>query len=395
MLKRLLINETVNKMTPGFAKKIIRNIIPYHTFIETIWEKENKYIGTEFEWKYDFGSNVKIGIIYDLAQYHRHYIAACIDLKKSYEVFEIHDTKWIGNFMKSQCQLFLVWPTIVNTLWKKLFDDRLYFLTQKLGKIIFPCYESLWLYENKSRVRDFCLINGIKIPQTEIFYRKNEALEYIERSKIPVVLKLDQAAASLGVWIVKSRSQARQMVRAIFHKGLVVRRGDPRDRRWGQVIFQEYLPNVEEWRITRVGDNFFCRFKHKKGDFHSGSGVLSWGKPDQELLDYVKIITDTHNLKSVAVDLFVQPETKEVWVNEIQAMFGERKIDDPQHQGNMGRYQFVNGQWQFEHGYFYTNACANLRLEYALESLDKRHRVSLQSSTDACARPNPQNPCSL
>jgi len=366
MFNVLLKYQQLSYYIPQVFKNYLRKVLPFHIYLESAWKKENQFISTKYEWGYNFDSEYKVGIIFDLAHYHRHYIAACIEKQQSFQVLQLHDNDWIENFANSKCHFFLVWPTIVNTVWKKLFDDRLYFLNKKMGKIIFPYYESLWFYENKSRVRDFCLINQIRIPKTDIFYCEHEALNYLERIDFPVVLKLDQSAASLGVWIIKTKKHGRKLVKQLFRKGLIPHRGDPRDLRWGQVIFQEYLPNVDEWRITRVGDTFFCRIKHKQGDFHSGSGKLSWGKPDEELMNYVKQITDDHDLKSVAVDLFVNPDSKEFWVNEIQALFGEHRIDDSQGTENMGKYKLQDNKWHFIPGYYYNNACANLRLEYAL-----------------------------
>ena len=372
MIKSLLKNEFIYKNTPGFVKKLGRRMIPYSSYIETVWKKENQFIGTEYEWGYNFGTKEKIGIIYDLSHYHKFYIAACVERKISFEVLKIHDTNWIDIFKSSKCDAFLVWPTVVNTVWKKMFDDRLHFLVNTLGMRIFPELESLWIYENKSRVRDFCILHNIKIPTTEIFYREDEAISYLKNAKFPLVLKLDQAAASHGVWILKSFSESQQLIRKIFRKGLTVRRGDPRDRRWGQVIFQDFLPNVDEWRIVRVGDTYFCRFKHKKGDFHSGSGKVSWAKPTDEMLNYVQELTNRLNIKSAAVDLFINATTNEMWVNEIQAMFGEiKKSNTTRGEEKMGKYFFSNGEWKFEQGYFYDNACANLRLDFVLDSLNK------------------------
>ncbi|MCI0613017.1 hypothetical protein L0244_08505, partial [bacterium] len=62
-------------------------------------------------------------------------------------------------------------------------------------------------------------------------------------------------------------------------------------------------------------------------------------------------------------------------VNELHPFFGaispqnEKKINE-----NTGRYVYFNetAEWSFEKGYFYQNACANLRIEYLMKHLAKQ-----------------------
>jgi hypothetical protein len=54
---------------------------------------------------------------------------------------------------------------------------------------------------------------------------------------------------------------------------------DPRDRQWGSVLFQQYIPDAREWRMIRIGDSFFGYEKIKVGEFHSGSHKWSYSRP--------------------------------------------------------------------------------------------------------------------
>lgn len=363
-------NRALYNLTPGWLRSLGRQLLPFHSYINEVWAKENEYVNTKFEWGYNFGSEYSLGIFYDLSHYHRFYIKACIEEKITYRVIKLHSDNWIDLINESGCDAFLAYPTVVNTVWKKMFDDRLHFIVNDLHRIVFPDIESLWLYESKSRLRDFCRIQGIKQPKTYIFYDLQEAKIFAHTTSYPVVLKIDQAAASHGVWILRNRSEGIKMLNRIFKKGILVRRGDPRDRHWGKAIFQEYLHEVEEWRIVRVGDTYFSRLKHKIGDFHSGSGKVSWAKPPVELLSYVRNITDQHSFRSVAIDLFFSSGTNEFWVNEVQALFGEIKKTNLQSGGdNMGKFQFIDGSWVFTPGFYYDNACSNLRVRYVLDVL--------------------------
>lgn len=291
----------------------------------------------------------------------------------SYEVIRIDRSDWISAFDRSDCDVFMVWPTVYSTMWKQLFDERLRMLVEQMGRRIYPSLSELWLYESKKRVRDFLMWNDLPHPDTQVFYMKSEAVAFLDMARLPLVFKTDLGASSSGVEIVRTREHGRRLIDTCFGKGYVVGRADDRDRRWGYVIFQEYVDVVREWRIVRVGDYFFCRQKHKKGDFFSGSGTVSWAEPQGDVLDMVRSLTERFGFTSMAVDLFEL--SSGAWlICELQALFGGINKDNlDRGEKAMGRYMFdeQTRSWHFEHGYFYNNACSNLRIEYALKQLEE------------------------
>ena len=131
---------------------------------------------------------------------------------------------------------------------------------------------------------------------------------------------------------------------------------------------QEYLPDIREWRIIRIGDSFFGHEKGKAGEFHSGSGVVGWLAPPRAALDLVYRISEKGNFRSVAMDVF-EKKTGDLMVNELQAVFGAFDTAQMYIDGIPGRYRRIENDFIFEEGRFCRNACCNLRINDLLHQL--------------------------
>ena len=198
-------------------------------------------------------------------------------------------------------------------------------MTDDLGKIIYPSYKELWIWESKRRMRDWLVAHNIPHPNTFIFYDLEQALNFINHTQMPLVMKLNHGSSSKGVAILKRKGLAKRTIIKAFKKGLVVRRGDPRERQWGYVILQEYLPDVKEWRMVRIGESFFGHQKRKIGDFHSGSTGVIWDHPPEDLLNFLLYVTDAGSFTSMNLDIFETLDGRYL-VNELQTVFGASTI---------------------------------------------------------------------
>jgi len=118
-----------------------------------------------------------------------------------------------------------------------------------------------------------------------------------------------------------------------------------------------------------MGESFFAHKKLMLGNMTSGSLLKDYGNPPLELLDFVKNITDIHQLYSQAVDVF---ESRNGYlVNEMQCIFGQSDAYQMKVNNSVGRYIYKHNQWEFESGDFNTNECYDLRLKVAIELLTK------------------------
>lgn len=353
------------KNIPGWVRDIATTFVDMEKRRKQQWLANNPFLGTEYEKGYNFNSKHTVGILADIAHEHQNYIAACVELKVSYKVVDVHKNNWVEEIEKSGCDVFLVWPTIYTPIHKQFWDERLYILCNLLHKNIFPFYNELWVYESKRRTRDFLAINNLPHPKTDIFFEKEEALEFARTVSYPIVLKTDQGAGSKGVYIIRSQSEAEENIKTAFKQGISLKRTSKYERHKGYVVFQEYLADCQEWRLIRVGDDYFCRYKIKKGEFHSGSGSIVWAKPPEVLLNSIKEITDKHGFRSMNIDYFETTDGRYL-INELHALFGGRVLKDEELNG---KYNYVNGKWEFTKGDFFRNRCANLRVNYILNNL--------------------------
>jgi len=330
------------------------------------WKTQNPFVGTKYEYGHDFNSQFRIGILFDLAHQHHFNIQACIEEEVSYQVIDITQDNWLETIKAAQCDGIIGQPIAWNRVWKQLYEDRLYILEHILEYPVIPSFKETWFYESKRRSCDWLKAHQLPHPQTYVFYDKEEALQFLDHCEYPIMFKSDLGAGSKGVQVCREKGHAIRLMNQCFKAGYRTPNTDIRDKQWGYVIFQQYLEDANEWRLVRVGDSFFCRVKGKVGDYHSGSGKMSWGTPPPALLDDFKALTDQHQFKSMNIDYF-EDKNGNYYINELHTVFGEileKNID--QNDPLMGRYlwQPDTNEWTFEHGFFYRNACANMRLQH-------------------------------
>jgi len=353
-----------------------------------------------------------VGILRNRAQYHTQYITACKEMKLPFRVVDVFSDDWRRRVEESGCRVWMAWPDAVRSPQARLFKDRCRILEEVMGRVVYPGCRDMWMYEDKVRTRDWLMANGFPHPRTWVFTDRKEAEAFAETCGLPLVFKTSFGAAAAGVRIVRSRRVLRSLIRRAFRGGHVPGGHDPRDREWGRILLQEYLPVEREWRMVRVGESYFGHPKGRVGDFHSGSGKAEWDLPSEALLDLLHEVTERGGFRSMDVDIFETPDG-ELYINELQTVFGasvsidqmkkdgvagrmvrrseavdtgegrrdtgygipdkggrgeekgERRTSNVEHR-TMKTEVSEEGSWIFEAGDFARNACCNLRVADAL-----------------------------
>lgn len=355
---------------PAGLRALIRRSISLKEYDYERRRAENPFVNKDEE---QFANSpVKMGIIEDISHYHKHYIAACREMKISYQVFDLTSPDWVNKFSKSDSDVFLVWPSSSNTAIKAMFDFRLRILEEEMGKRLYPTTKECWLYEHKPRVLDWLNAHNISHPKSWVFYNEKRALEFAGNTKLPIVVKTATGASASGVQIVRTVQALRKVIRKCFTKGITPSGYCPYDRQWGFVYLQEYLSDVQEWRMVRIGNSFFGYRKEKGRDgLHSASNKWSWIDPGEDLLNLLKQVTDAGPYTSMDVDIF-HTQDGHLLVNELQTVFGcstpaiQMKVENV-----AGRYLWKSGQWEFQEGDFCRNHMCNLRIDYVCALLSK------------------------
>ncbi len=309
-------------------------------------------------------SKYTIGIVKENWHLHSSYIKACHELRISYYVIDFFSKDWLNELKSKKIDLLVVRPSVQYTPWKDMFDNRLSLLKSNYSIPIFPNKEALWIWENKLRTLEFLKVNDLPHPASYIFYDYDDLRKFSESCSYPVVYKASSGSGASGVKILNKRRELLSVSKKVFNKGIRSYRKHKLDKEHGYVILQEYLSNVKEWRLIRIGDYYFGFEKLKEGEFHSGSKNFGYGMPPKKCLSLVRDITEKHNFKFVSMDLFITQDDAYL-INEIQPYFGQKddrellQIDE-----ESGRLKFneQTNSWDFERGKFCKNNLCNLRL---------------------------------
>jgi len=287
----------------------------------------------------------------------------------AYELVDISGPDWIEVVKASACDAFLVWPSVQLSIWKQMYDERLRVMVDDLAKIIYPSYDELWLYENKRRMAYWLEAHGVPHAKTWVFYNRDEALSFAREAALPLVTKTALGARASGVIIHRDKRSLVEYIKKAFARGIVHKDGEARDADWRFVVVQDYLGEVKEWRVIRIGDSFFAHQKDRRGDFHSGTQLKIWGRPSDDILNLAYRITEFHRFRSMDLDIFEDKQGRP-YVNELQTLFGaslsyQMKVED-----RIGRLiRDSQGRWVFEEGDFCVNQCANLRVQALLNQV--------------------------
>lgn len=352
-------------LAPAGIRRKIKTVFDTSEYQASLFRSFNPYAGSEFEYSYEGNYDFKIGIVHDVAHYHRYYQSACIDLGIGYEVIDLREDRWFEKLEAAKVKVLVTWPSLTTSILKEMIDERSRLIRDFMGIKVYPNPEEIFLLDNKRRVRDWLMVNSFEPPGTWCFYNKEQALAFGSECPLPIVFKSTKEGVSRGVVICRSRVQLLKLIKQCFGKGFVPKNTDKRNRQWNFVLLQEYLPNSEERRMIRIGDSYLAIDKVRVGDFHSGSGTMKWAKPEREFLDKTKEVTENGSFRSMNVDFFIA-EDQRVVINELHAMFHGPVIKEKE---DMGRYRYVaeSDEWIFDQGSYYRNYCCNLRVMDALE----------------------------
>lgn len=362
--------DRARKWIPRRVRYAVQRFVPLSDLKQHWFSSRNPLAGVASSDDNAYGSPVRLGIVFNRAHFHRHFVAACREMSIPFRVLDLSEPNWDQSLVDAECGLIMAWPDATLTPWAKMIKDRLDLVEIAMGIPVFPRSHERWMYEDKNRMIDWMRVHGISHPRTWIFHDRSQALEFASSCVLPIVFKTSFGAAASGVRIFRRRRKLLRLVRKVFSRGVVPDGHDLRDRQWRHVLLQEYLPDIREWRLVRIGDSYFGHPKGQVGEFHSGSGVAEWDMPENRHMDLLFDVTEKGNFRSMNVDVFEMPDGR-LLVNELQTVFGAAtSIEQMKKDGQPGRMIRTNSaEWQFEAGSFARNACANERVRWSLENL--------------------------
>lgn len=373
LLSALARAESFRKLFPPAVRRLGGRLLP--------WEEYQRRLGAVLRSPRDRSgepaveprTDTRLGIIEEFSGFHVDFVEACRDLGVPYSVLDISGPDWLDVVVDSGCDAFLVKPSCLVKLWKDRYDERLRVMVNDLGMTICPSYDELWLYESKRRMHYWVEAHRVPHARTWVFYSLESALEFGRTADLPIVFKSDFGSMASGVRILRTRRDLLRLIRRCFRRGFRLPTAHPLEREWGSVFLQEYVPNAREWRGIRIGRSYFAFEKLKRGDFHSGSGTWNLEDPPLSVIEFTRDLTEEAGFTSMSIDI-LETEDGEYLVNELQTVFGSVTQHKTIVGGKPGRYLYdeTEGKWLFEEGTFCKNGCCNLRVEWLLETLERR-----------------------
>lgn len=327
---------------------------------------------------------------------------ACQKLNIDYEVIDITSNNWLTVIRNNQFNFFLLKPPGNFERTKKLYDERVYIISEVLNYQTFPSYKECYIYENKKLLTDF--LNALRLPHpaTTVFYNKSEAFNFLGQANYPIVAKTSIGGSGSGVQILKTPRQGKKYVSQAFSGKGIRRRSGPnralstptgrikkaiysphyflkkikkyyaifKEKEKGYVIFQSYIPHEFEWRMVKIGPSFFGHRKVKHGEKASGSKEIDYTPPPEKLLDFTRNLCADLNFNFMAIDLFEDGKGNFL-INELQTIFGHVQDYILEVNGQPGRFTYTDNRWNFEPGDFNSNESYDLRLKTAIDLYQK------------------------
>lgn len=290
--------------------------------------------------------------------------SACKRLGLQGEIFDPTCISFLNDIRQASCDCFLVRPEYKTALLRRVFEEKISALRDLADVKIFPSEKELRVYESKRELAMFLDVHGIPHPETNVFFREYEALDFVADAVFPLVFKSNRGAASSGVEILETKQQAERLIRQIFQRVYFGERvADLRDFDYGYALFQEFLPKVREFRIIKIGRSWFGHEKVSGNGslFMSGSGLNKWTPPTFEVLDFCSEIASKHKFNFMCFDVF-QTTDGRLLINELQTWFGSFNDSQMYIDGVPGRYIKKEGEWIFQKGSFNVDNGFALRL---------------------------------
>ena len=244
--------------------------------------------------------------------FHPYWISYCKENNIPYKLVDCYANDLINQL--KDCNA-LMWHHHQGSPRDILAARPILFALEQAGIKVFPDFNTNWHFDDKLGQK--YLLEAIDAPLVPayVFYDKKKALVWADQTDFPKVFKLRGGAGSQNVRLVKSKQEAKRLIRKAFGKGFPAydAEGGMKER-WrkyrlgktdvtdvlkgvirlalappyaqmgrekGYIYFQDFIPdNDHDIRIVVIGDNAFAiKRLARKNDFRaSGGGTILYEK---------------------------------------------------------------------------------------------------------------------
>ena len=212
----------------------------------------------------------------------------------------------------------LMWHFSNYRVQDTLMARHVLFTAQKMGKRVFPDFETSWHFDDKVAQKYLLESVGAPMVPSFVFYNKLDTINFLKIAKFPIVFKLRRGSGGNAVKLLNTFKEAKKIINKAFGKGVpqmdfvsifydriqkyrdgiepfvAVLKGFSRifikskfyktsQPEKGYAYFQEFIPNnLFDIRIIVIGDKAFAlkRFVRKNDFRASGSGNIAYAKEE-------------------------------------------------------------------------------------------------------------------
>ncbi len=271
---------------------------------------------------------MKLAIHNSTKGFHSRWVTFCKNNNIAYKIVNCYANDIIAQL--KDCDA-LLWHHSHSRPDDILFAKQLLFSLEQSGFPVFPNFNTTWHFDDK--VAQKYLLEAIDAPlvPSYVFYSKELALDWANKTTFPKVFKLRGGSGSANVKLVHSKSQVIQLITKAFGKGF--RQYEPLTNlkeRWrkyrngltnlndvlkgvlrfykepefsktigferGYIYFQDFIPNNDfDIRVIVIANKAYALKRMvRKGDFKaSGSGEMKFAKEEFDER-CIKIALDTN-----------------------------------------------------------------------------------------------------
>lgn len=301
---------------------------------------------------------MKIAIHQSEGSFSENWIEYCMKNDISYKVVNAHDSDIINQVR--DCDVFM-WHHHHARYKDVLAAKPILFALVQAGFKVFPDINTGWHFDNK--VAQKYLLEAVNAPlvPSDVFYDKNDAINWLRVTEFPVVFKLKGGAGARNVILVKNYNQGLRLIKRAFSKGFTQyspinyfkdkflsfkKTKNPKDllqglyrllvptkfarmigREKGYVYFQRFVPNnAGDIRLIVIGKKYAYGMKrmNREGDFRaSGSNNFVYDNLPISVVETGFHIAKNLDLQSVAFD-FIFDHNKRPLIIEMSYAFGTK-----------------------------------------------------------------------
>lgn len=159
---------------------------------------------------------MKLAIHHTEGTFSSRWIEYCKHSGIEFKIVDCYSTNIINDL--NDCAV-LLWHHFQTSPKSVLISKQILFALEHSGKRVFPDFLTEWHFDDKLGQKYLLEAIGAPLVSCVAFYDKKKALMWAEKAYFPKVFKLRGGAGSSNVELIKSRTQAKRIIRKAFGRG--------------------------------------------------------------------------------------------------------------------------------------------------------------------------------